>query len=290
VLSYDSDAAGQKAIMRGLDVMQEMGVVCKALQMEGAKDPDEYVLKYGPDKFNKLIDNSITAVEYKIKILKDNYNLNDTTDKIRFLNKMAEILSKVTNNIERDIYIEKLSKDLGVGKEALVAEVEKFLFKGDDKKVKSFSIPKVEEKKVEENTKNLYEEETILYLLTSKKVDVFNKIKSVVDVSDFKSSAIRNLASSIYEAYENQTYQNMDFTTLCTNEEETNILTKLMLTQNTSADYDKITDEVLQTFKLNKMQSRKAELLDLIKNCNEPAKITEYQNELNSIISNSARK
>jgi hypothetical protein len=82
----------------------------------------------------------------------------------------------------------------------------------------------------------------------------------------------------------------MDFTTLCTNEEETNILTKLMLTQNTSADYDKITDEVLQTFKLNKMQSRKAELLDLIKNCNEPAKITEYQNELNSIISNSARK
>ena len=290
VLSYDSDAAGQKAIMRGLDVMQELGVVCKALQMEGAKDPDEFVLKYGPDKFNKLIDNSITAVEYKIKILKGNYNLNDTTDKIRFLNKMAEILSKVTNNIERDIYIEKLSKELGVGKEALVAEVEKFLFKEDDKKVKSFSVPKVEEKKDENKTQNLYEEETILYLLTSKKIDVFNKIKSVVDVTDFKSNPIRNLATGIYEAYENQTYQNMDFTSLCTNEEETNLLTKLMLTQNTSADYDKITDEVLQTFKLNKMQSRKAELLDLIKNCNEPAKITEYQNELNSIISNSARK
>ena len=70
VLSYDSDAAGQNAIMRGIDIMQDLGVICKVLQMTDAKDPDEYVLKFGPEKFNKLIDNSLTAVEYKIKMLK----------------------------------------------------------------------------------------------------------------------------------------------------------------------------------------------------------------------------
>ena len=143
VLSYDSDAAGQNAIMRGIDIMQSLGVTCKVLQMKDAKDPDEFVIKFGADRFNALIDNSLTAVEYKIQILKSKFNLNDTSEKIRFLNKMAEVLSKVPNNIERDIYIEKLSKELGVGKEALVAEVEKILFKDKESKPKTFELPKV---------------------------------------------------------------------------------------------------------------------------------------------------
>ena len=70
ILSYDADEAGQNAIMRGIDVLQNLGMTCKVLQMSGAKDPDEYVLKYGPERFNQLIDSSITAVEYKILNLK----------------------------------------------------------------------------------------------------------------------------------------------------------------------------------------------------------------------------
>ena len=77
VLSYDSDAAGQKAIMRGIEIMQSMGVMVKVLQMEGAKDPDEFVLKYGPERFEKLINNSLSAIEYKIKVLKQDYNLQE---------------------------------------------------------------------------------------------------------------------------------------------------------------------------------------------------------------------
>jgi len=289
VLSYDSDAAGQNAIMRGIDIMQSLGVVCKVLQMEGAKDPDEFVLKYGPDKFNKLIDNSLTAVEYKIKMLKSNYNLDDMSDKIRFLNKMAEVLAKVPNNIERDIHIEKLSKELGVGKEALVAEVEKILFKDKDNKPKTFSMPQIEKNNIIESATS-QEEETILFLLTSKSKEVFNKIKEVVNVGDFKLATNQSLLSKLYTLYENDDYNQTDFTSICTTEEELNLLTKLMLKQNTSDDFLRITDEVLQTFSLSKMQERKAELLNLMKQTTDEELRNKYQSELREIVSQSAKK
>ena len=73
----------------------------------------------------KLIDNSISPVEYKVDLLKKEYDLTDTSQKITFLTKMAEILSKVNNNIERDIYVNKFSAELKVGREAIIAEIEK---------------------------------------------------------------------------------------------------------------------------------------------------------------------
>ena len=125
VLSYDSDEAGQKAKLRGIEIMQALDVPVKVLKMDGAKDPDEYIIKYGPERFEKLVENSISPVEYKVDMLKKDYNLNDTSQKIIFLTKMAEILSKEDNIIERDVYVDKFSKELNVGKEAIIAEIEK---------------------------------------------------------------------------------------------------------------------------------------------------------------------
>ena len=68
ILSYDSDGAGQEAIMRGLSILENQGCDARVLQMEGAKDPDEYVIKYGSGRFKLLIDNAISLVEFKIKI------------------------------------------------------------------------------------------------------------------------------------------------------------------------------------------------------------------------------
>ena len=276
--------------MRGIDVLQSLGVTCKVLQMEGAKDPDEYVLKYGPDKFNLLIDNSITAIEYKIKMLKKDYNLKDTTDKIRFLNKMAEVLSKVPNNIERDIYIEKLSSEVGVGKEALVAEVEKFLFKDQESKIVNINVQNSSQTELEQNKLSSKEEETILYVLTSKDMDIYNKVMQVISVSDFKSEINKNLFSKIIKLYEDDTYKDADLLTVCENDEETNLLTKIMLQENTLSDFQKITDDVLNTFSLNKLNQKKQELILLIKQTDDKELKRQYEKELSEIIQKSARK
>ena len=289
VLSYDSDAAGQKAIMRGLEVMQSLGVMAKVLQMEGAKDPDEFVLKYGPERFEKLISNSLSAVEYKIKMLKQNYNLEDTTDKIKFLNKMAEVLAKVENNIERDIYIEKLSKEVGVGKEAIQAEVERVLFK-DSKPVSKFVVPIVEEKKKNTVEEKSELEEMILYLLTSKDMNIYNKVKAVVSPNEFKIPTNQKILSLLYGKYEIGNINNSDLMSVCETDEEFNTMTRIMMRANVEENFTKIAEDVLKNFEINRLQERKKELIELIQKTSVPDERRTYEMELNEIILKSVRR
>ena len=93
--------------------------------MEGAKDPDEYIIKYGNARFQTLIDKALSVIEFKVKILKQNLNLDITNDKIKFLNEIAKLISKVDNTIEKEVYIEKISKEYQISKEAIYAEVNK---------------------------------------------------------------------------------------------------------------------------------------------------------------------
>ena len=80
ILGYDADGAGQAAILRGMEILQNLGCDIRVLQIEGAKDPDEYVLKYGPERFQKCVDNAISLVEFKVKVLLKELNIEYTID------------------------------------------------------------------------------------------------------------------------------------------------------------------------------------------------------------------
>ena len=121
ILSFDSDEAGLNAKIRALDILQDMGCDIRVLQMEGAKDPDEYIVKYGNARFKNLIDKALSVVEFKVKVLKQNLNLDNVNDKIKFLNEIAKLISKIDNNIEREVYIEKIAKEYDISKEAIYA-------------------------------------------------------------------------------------------------------------------------------------------------------------------------
>ena len=108
IISYDSDQAGQNATLRGLEILNNLGCDIRILQMEGAKDPDEFVIKYGNVRFKKLIDEAISLIEFKVKVLKNNLDLENVNDKIKFLNEIAKILSTVTNRMEQEVYIDKI--------------------------------------------------------------------------------------------------------------------------------------------------------------------------------------
>ena len=88
-----------------------MGCDIRILQMEGAKDPDEYIIKYGKARFDNLIEKAISVLEFKIKKLRKNLDLDSTNDKIKFLNEIASLVAKIENTMEREIYIEKIAKE-----------------------------------------------------------------------------------------------------------------------------------------------------------------------------------
>ena len=129
ILSFDSDDAGIKAKLRAIDILQKMGCDLRVIQLEGAKDPDEYIVKYGNMRFQNAVDKAFSVVEFKVKILKKELNLENTNDKIKFLNEIAKLISKVDNTIEREVYIEKIAKEYDISKEAIYAEVNKLTYK-----------------------------------------------------------------------------------------------------------------------------------------------------------------
>ena len=119
ILGFDADGAGQTAIARSMEIIKKMGCDMRVLQIEGAKDPDEFIVKYGEGRFKLAVDNAISLVEFKVKNLKKDINLENASDKIKFLNEIAKILAKVDNTIEREIYIEKIAKRYNISKEAI---------------------------------------------------------------------------------------------------------------------------------------------------------------------------
>ena len=127
VIGYDADGAGQAATMRGLEILQGLGYDIRILQLEGAKDPDEFIIKYGSGKFNLYVQNAISLVEFKVKNLQKNLDLNQVNDKIKFLNEVSNILLKVNNDLEKEVYIDKISKQYEVSKEAIYAQLNKLM-------------------------------------------------------------------------------------------------------------------------------------------------------------------
>ena len=128
ILGFDADGAGQNAIMRAMEVMQNMGCDMRVLQMTGAKDPDEFIIKYGSARFQKLMNEAISLLEFRVKVLEQNLDLEVASDKVKFLNEIAKLIAKIDNTIEQEIYIEKLSKGYNISKEAIFGQVNKLQY------------------------------------------------------------------------------------------------------------------------------------------------------------------
>ena len=129
-----------------------MGCDIRILQMEGAKDPDEYIIKYGNARFQNLVEKALSVVEFKVKILKRNLNLENTNDKIKFLNEIAKLISKVENTMEREVYIEKISQQYDISKEAIYAEVNKLTYqenRQNTEKILDKAKPLIKQQKIE---------------------------------------------------------------------------------------------------------------------------------------------
>ena len=204
VIGYDSDGAGQAATMRGLEILQNMGCDIRILQIEGAKDPDEFVVKYGPERFLKQLDNAISLVEYKVKVLKSNLNLEQPNDKIKFLKEIANVLSKIDNNIEKEVYVDKIAKEYKVSKEAIYAEINK-LEKANKpaSKLLEKSKPRIEVK-----TQNIINEQIdkreklAIYLLINYPNESYEIIRRNININDFKNEKNKNIVKKLYEELE----------------------------------------------------------------------------------------
>ena len=269
--------------------MQSLGVSTKVLQMENAKDPDEYVLKYGPERFEKLIDNSISSIEYKIKNLLTEYNLDNISEKIKFLSKLAEILARIDSNIEREIYVDKFAQDLKVGKEAIIAEIEKITLKKDPKiKITEQIKPIIDTKNI--NQLSLELENMIIYLLVQKDLKTYLRLSEVYSPNDAVLETHKRLISKLYEVYETGDISNKDLMSLCENDAESSILAENLIKENSKDELEKLTLEVVRKIEIDKLQKRKQELIKEIQSADTEEKRRLLEEELNDLIIKLAKR
>ncbi len=111
VICYDSDEAGQKASNKAIGMLSQVGIQTKILKMEGAKDPDEYIQKFGRDKFKYILDNSDGAIVFNLDKAKNSVDMSSELGKVEYLKKASQIIADIPTKLEREVYISKLSTE-----------------------------------------------------------------------------------------------------------------------------------------------------------------------------------
>ena len=124
ILAYDSDEAGQRAAHRAMGIFAKVGLDVRILQMQGAKDPDEYIKKFGAEKFRQLIKNSRTGFEFKLQSVLAKHDLNIPDEKIKAAAELCSIISKVYSSAEREVYIHAVADRLSLSEDSLRKDVE----------------------------------------------------------------------------------------------------------------------------------------------------------------------
>ncbi len=266
IIGYDADGAGQAATLRGLEILQNLGCDIRILQIEGAKDPDEFVVKYGPERFNLYVEKAISLIEYKVKMLKKELNIDNANDKIKFLNEIAKLLSKITNELEKEVYVEKIAKEYGISQEAIYAQINKLMYanqKGIKVLEKNTAVPV--RKKVEQaeqlSAGTIKREKMLIFLLIAPDYDGYHKINESITIEDIQSEQNKKIIKILYEHFRKGDSNTSNCLDWFEDEEDINYLTSIMAEDFEITDMDKCLVDVIHFYEKERIQKQKNELI-----------------------------
>ena len=236
-IAYDSDAAGDKATGRGLDILKEEGLDVKVISLAKNQDPDDYIKEVGKEKFIKVKNNSTSLIQFKIdQVLKDK-NLANVDDRVNVVKELLPILNSIENQVERDEYTKKIAEKLQIRIELLRSELNKYEnSKPEDRKPtqRNNNSNSTEDIGFEDSKKNGYQNAVyglLKIMLTD--VHLIEDIKERLSVSDFAEEKHGQLFSNICDVY--QATGNLEINRLfkkIEDESTQQLLTKLAVEEN----------------------------------------------------------
>lgn len=261
-ICYDSDNAGINATSRAIDIFLQASVKPKIIELEGGLDPDDFIKKYGLEAFEKKIKSAISYIEFKIKKLEENFNLEDSEGLSNFTIESAKILSSIKNPIERDIFVKDFSTKYNISYTA----IENYINYLNRNKLKEAKREKVKVKKninVVKSNKTRAQEELLAYSLLDN--DIYKYIKNKIEVFYFTNAMTRAVFEEIPRLFEEE-MEIKDFLSIL----ESNKLVNKEFVENIMSIIreihvdDKIIDELIKTIEGNYLQDRKHKILENI--------------------------
>lgn len=125
VLIYDGDEAGQRATRRAIPMLEKAGLRVKVLRMKGAKDPDEFLKKFGADQFKLLLEEASNRVEYQLNAIAAKYDIREDDQRVRFIQECAQLISTLPSSVQREVYGSRVAEKGGISAEAMAMEISK---------------------------------------------------------------------------------------------------------------------------------------------------------------------
>jgi len=207
VIAYDSDGAGQAATKRAINLFSKLDVAVGVLEMKDAKDPDEFIQKFGRERFEMLLQSGKSAMDFEITKLKKIHDITVSEGAVAFLNDFCKLIAGVENEIERGVYITGTARELDIDKKSIISTVEALRKKknaGLRKKGahnlhvyaqdNAGSRVKPRDKQLE----GLVAEDRLLVMLM-KNPDTFDRVGKIISPDDFVDEDNRGIYTAISE-------------------------------------------------------------------------------------------
>ncbi|MBE6950202.1 MAG: DNA primase [Ruminococcaceae bacterium] len=125
VLIYDGDKAGQNATQRAIPILEKAGLQVKVLRMKDAKDPDEFLKKFGADRFKLLLEDASNRVEYQLNAIRRKYDIREDDQRIKYIQESAQLISTLGSSVQREVYGHRVAEEGKISYEAMSMEIKK---------------------------------------------------------------------------------------------------------------------------------------------------------------------
>lgn len=266
IIAYDSDEAGQAAAFRGMDILYDAGCKVKILQMEGSKDPDEYVKANGVKSFKDCIKNAVPIIEYKINKLREQHDLTIMDGRVDFVKEVAKVLSKVKSHVEVDAYLHKIAAETKISESAIKLEIN-----GNNIRDSKVAVPSkgLEKQHLPQKIfgKNDFFERTLIKLLVTRS-EFVPKIKESTDI--FENPMHQRMFSLIVELYRED--EEIDIPKLkdaLSDENDINELDSIIKDIQLGGKEEVIFQDCINKIKIDRLKKRQEDILNILQMLNE---------------------
>lgn len=264
LICYDSDEAGQKATIRAIEIINAAGGRSRVIKLKGAKDPDEYIKANGSAMFLQAIAQAKASTEFRMDILKKKYSLDSPEGKAMYVAEATETLLSITDAVEVDAYINRISIDTQVNKDAVYSEYRKKMVKksGENRQYanKETVNPKAEGTQMgaalPDKSKKLIAAEKKLICLMAQNKKYIDTVKENFTIEDFSAGIHQKLVRIIFEARENNILIEPSIVLNEFADNEINYVSDIFYNMEEYADDNAALCELINSIKLEKLSEK----------------------------------
>ncbi len=257
-LTYDSDGAGVKAALRAIPILKEVGITTKVINMRPYKDPDEFIKALGAEEYQKRIDTAENSFLFEIRILREQYDMNDPESKTAFYNEIAKRLLAFPEELERTNYMEAVAETYHIDYESLRKLVNSLAMKNEGITARPVPLKSgTQEKRPKEDGMKQSQKLLLTWLIENTRL--FGTIRSLITADDFTEEIYHKVAEQLFAQYEEtQTVNPAKIISSFLNEEEQREVAGLFNARihevETKGDMEKALKETIIRIKQNSIE------------------------------------